>query len=290
MIRVEPNGTATPNHRTDRHLPGTSWKGFTLREARAPSSGELPEGFLLSHVLVLQRNGPATGEISIAGQPWMKRDRARPLQLYPALMPYELRWSGPADVVVVDLEPDFVRTVRGPETDGAPDLGEWWSTDDSFLVNAVLALAQDAREGRPAGPLCGEMIGAALVAYLLRNRATPLWKPHARSGLSPHVLRRVVEYIHENLENDLSTQSLAALAGVGIDQFLRLFKRSTQLTPHRYVLKARTERARVLLADPKLPIHEIAYRTGFADQSHFSKLFRQMTGMSPRAFRLAVRR
>jgi len=67
--------------------------------------------------------------------------------------------------------------------------------------------------------------------------------------------------------------------------FLRLFKQQTGFSPHQYVLHKRVERAQWLLNDPQRTINEVALQTGFSDQSHFSALFRRVTGVSPRAYR-----
>lgn len=63
------------------------------------------------------------------------------------------------------------------------------------------------------------------------------------------------------------------------------FKQSTGLTPHQYVIARRLNRAQVLLATTDLTILEICFRVGFKSQSHFTRLFRKLTGITPRAYR-----
>lgn len=98
-------------------------------------------------------------------------------------------------------------------------------------------------------------------------------------------LHRVLDHVAGHLDSPPSLQSLAELAGMDLYRFVRGFKQSTGLSPHRYVLNARIEFAKELLRDRSLAITDVALRTGFATPSHFSVMFRRATKMAPRAFR-----
>lgn len=102
------------------------------------------------------------------------------------------------------------------------------------------------------------------------------------------MLRRVLEYIGDNLATNLSLRELASSVQMDAFVFVRRFKQSTGLPPHQYLLRERIERAKSPLTDPKLPIAEIALRSGFASQSHFATAFRRISNLSPRAYRNAV--
>jgi AraC family transcriptional regulator len=67
--------------------------------------------------------------------------------------------------------------------------------------------------------------------------------------------------------------------------FIELFKQSMGMTPHQYVIQQRIKRAQDLLSDRTLAISEISLACGFANQSHFTRLFRTLTGMTPKAYR-----
>ncbi|HKQ40341.1 MAG TPA: helix-turn-helix transcriptional regulator, partial [Verrucomicrobiae bacterium] len=83
--------------------------------------------------------------------------------------------------------------------------------------------------------------------------------------------------------------SLAGAAGLSPFHFARLFKRSTGLSPHQYVLRCRVERARGLLMRSKASIAEVAVEVGFCDQSHLAAHFKRVYGVSPKAFLQQVR-
>jgi AraC-like DNA-binding protein len=111
----------------------------------------------------------------------------------------------------------------------------------------------------------------------------------ARGGLSPSTLRRVRTHIDANLEADIDLKILARKAGLSRWYFARAFKQSVGMTAHCYLMQRRIARARELLAETDVPLAEIALETGFADQSHFSRRFREHLSISPSSFRRANR-
>jgi len=97
----------------------------------------------------------------------------------------------------------------------------------------------------------------------------------------------VIDYVAENLGGPISLDNLAAVTGVGASRLHAQFKRAVGLPLHQFVIQQRVKRARELLSASKLSVAEIAYRTGFSDQSHLTRVLRRHTGLTPRAFRQA---
>src|SRR5713226_4121951 len=102
-------------------------------------------------------------------------------------------------------------------------------------------------------------------------------------------LRRVTEYIQQNLDKDLRLAELAALVYMSPYHFARLFKGSTGVPPHRFVVRQRIARARGVLATPELSIAQISRMVGFRTPSHFTTVFRRALGITPGAYRTAAR-
>ncbi len=98
-------------------------------------------------------------------------------------------------------------------------------------------------------------------------------------------LRRVTEYIQLNLDKDLTLAELAAVVYMSPYHFARLFKYSTGVPPHRFVVRQRIAHARACLATPELSIAQISLRVGFRTPSHFATVFRRVTGVTPRGYR-----
>ena len=100
-------------------------------------------------------------------------------------------------------------------------------------------------------------------------------------------LRRVTAYIDENLQRELRLAELSAVVHMSPYHFARLFKRSTGVPPHRFVVRRRIDEARALLATQTVAIAEIAWSVGFRTPSHFTTTFRRITGMTPTEYRSA---
>jgi transcriptional regulator GlxA family with amidase domain len=113
--------------------------------------------------------------------------------------------------------------------------------------------------------------------------------PRIRGGLPPRALRRVREYIENHLEETISIEALARIVGLSMYHFARAFKQSEGLTPHDYLLRRRVRRAQELLASTDLPLSEIALASGFSDQSHCARRFREHVGITPSSYRWSMR-
>jgi AraC family transcriptional regulator len=98
-------------------------------------------------------------------------------------------------------------------------------------------------------------------------------------------VRRVTEYIEQNLDKQLRLAELAALVCMSPFHFARLFKGSTGEPPHRFVIQQRIARAGAFLAQPELSIAEISRRVGFRTPSHFTTVFRRISGVTPSGYR-----
>ena len=119
--------------------------------------------------------------------------------------------------------------------------------------------------------------------------ALPRLRPQIRGGLSPQALRRVREYVETHLEDNISLQELAGMAGLSTSHFGRAFKQSEGVSPHRYLLLCRVRHASGLLLETELALSEIAIASGFADQSHFCRQFNKLVGTTPSTYRWSMR-
>lgn len=111
----------------------------------------------------------------------------------------------------------------------------------------------------------------------------------ARGGLPPGVMRRLNEYVDTYLDESVDLEALARVAGLSIFHFARAFKQTAGITPHRYLTQKRVQRAQRMLAYSDLSLSQIAFATGFSDQSHLARHFRRLVGSSPGEYRRAQR-
>lgn len=103
--------------------------------------------------------------------------------------------------------------------------------------------------------------------------------------MSDRQLRRVTDYINENLAQDLQLADLSELLEMSQFHFSRLFKQSMAMSPHQYLIQQRLERAKQLLKATNKSVMDIALQCGFSSHSHLGKLFRQHVGVSPKIYR-----
>jgi AraC family transcriptional regulator len=157
---------------------------------------------------------------------------------------------------------------------------------DPLLHHMALVLQATVEAEGVAGGLYAEALANALAVHLLRRYAIGrhLDQP-CHGGLTVSKLHRTTAYILAHLEHKLSLTELAAVAQISSAHFARLFKCATGQTPHQYVITCRMGRAQHLLTETTLPLHEIGARVGYADQSHFTALFRQYVATTPKAHR-----
>jgi len=131
------------------------------------------------------------------------------------------------------------------------------------------------------------LVEQALV-HILRSYATPKLSEElelSRVGLVDRRIRRSVELMHTQLDQDLTLKALAAASYLSPFHFARLFKKLTGSSPHNYLAGVRATRAQLLLAETDLSVTEIGARVGYLSGSHFTKAFRTATGATPREFR-----
>lgn len=190
-----------------------------------------------------------------------------------------LRGVGEATVVYFGNEKRIPRWLH------APALREPLTLVD----NVIVALAQQLISVRDDGPAdAGHAIalGNALLAQLRHVLAQPAHRGAPRGSRSGLLLAHIAtQHVHQHLDDDLSVAALARKCGLGVTHFSNTFRRATGVTPHRYVRKARIERACELLRTTSLTIREVAEAVGFSGQSHFCTAFAREQGITPSKYR-----
>ena len=101
-------------------------------------------------------------------------------------------------------------------------------------------------------------------------------------------MRRVCDYIDAHLSDNIELAELSQIAGLSIFHFARQFKHSEGTTPHHYLVSRRIARAKELLAGTNLSVSEVAFAAGFVDQSHLTRHYRQILGITPGQFRRSL--
>jgi AraC family transcriptional regulator len=152
---------------------------------------------------------------------------------------------------------------------------------DQFLVEMAKSLYRETKT-HADNRLFMESIATVTATHIVRrytgtNENLPLY----RGGLGPVREKRIRSYIAEHLNEELSLEQLARIADISPNYLISLFRQSTGMTPHKYIIQQRLEAARELLAQSGLSLLEVAQQCGFQDQSQFTTTFRRQFGVTP---------
>jgi AraC family transcriptional regulator len=260
------------------------WRGIDLIYCREPA-GEVPEHFFQQcHLLCIETiHRPCAASKWMDGQlqdkPIVKGD----VFIVPERVRYKERWEGEIEFISLLLDSAFVEQIAQDSTHfSTVELLPLFPQPDPLIYQMGLTL-KTALETKVITRLYAETLAAALAAHLLQYySAQKVVLGDYSGGLSKPTLKRIVQYIHAHLEQDLSLTELATQAQMSCHHFARLFKRATGVSPHQYVIRCRVEQARQLILREELTIAEIAHQLGFANQSHLSRHFKRLVGVSPK--------
>ena len=162
---------------------------------------------------------------------------------------------------------------------------------DQKLANVFGEIVAELTSEKPGQEIVMNALVEQLMVHLLRSYAQPRRSDElelSRVGLVDRRIRRSVELMHTQLDQDLTLKALAAESYLSPFHFARLFKKLTGSTPHNYLAGIRAARAQLLLAETELSVTQIGARVGYLSASHFTKAFRLATGTTPREFRKAL--
>lgn len=174
-----------------------------------------------------------------------------------------------------NLSPSLVRSVQY--------LG---GLQDDFIRQLGKSVLTELQHETATSRIFAETISSTLAARLIHGYAdVRFFDTAAPYRLDNARLRRVLDYIDQHLEKDFTIAALADLAHLSVFHFARMFTAAIGIPPHRYVSQRRLEAAMGMLAAGKLPLAEIAYRSGFSSQASFTRAFRRATGIPPGEYR-----
>jgi AraC family transcriptional regulator len=179
-----------------------------------------------------------------------------------------------------------VREMYGCEPSKSPLLPRF-AILDPLLEQLAIAIATALRDGTAEDGIYVDTLAHMIAVHLARQHSL---RSRASQNLTGNTIggsrmKRLVEFVEQNLDRDLSLEAMAQEVGISALYLPRAFKAAIGQSPHKYVLSRRIERARELLRNTDLPIVEVALSSGFSSQSHLSNWFVRTVGISPAAYR-----
>jgi AraC family transcriptional regulator len=265
------------------------WPGLRVHRVRVMPGRMLEHTNDCCHEInVSISGGLQTEKISGSGRHIKTKGGKGNLCITPAGQAVSAVWEKPLDNMGMMLDTAFVdRTAAENGLAEGFEFAEIYKPGTDPLIQQLgLQLLAEADSPSPAGRLYADSLIQTLTLHLLTNYGTSRpSKRTATGGLSGFKLRRVKEFIDENLDADLSLAEIASVADLSQFHFARAFRKSTGMTPQQFLMQQRIERAKELLRRDELPIVEVSLRTGFKNQSHFTSLFRKFTSITPKMWR-----
>jgi AraC family transcriptional regulator len=200
---------------------------------------------------------------------------------------HNIRWGERISVLSVRI-PDsaLMEAARERLTERSLEIVPKHVVTDDRLTHLLLALDAERARGYSSGKLFVDCIESALANILLTSFNT--FAPRSisgKGGMAPHVLRRVIDFMHANMDKQIGLKDLADCAGLSLSHFSFQFRASTNQSPHQYMLRLRVERSKELLTDSRLSVLDVGLEVGFRNQRHFATVFRNSVGVPPSVYR-----
>lgn len=160
-----------------------------------------------------------------------------------------------------------------------------YGSPDETLLHLGLALVPAFKEPTKANRLFIDQVFLAASTYLISKHSAQQPLVSVRGGLTPWQAKTTMEFLAANIRSNVSLADLANLCDLSPPQFARLFKRSTGTSPYRWFIERRLALSKLMLKSTNDDLAEIALACGFADQSHFTRTFSRIVGLSPASWR-----
>ncbi len=265
------------------------WENLSIIYDRQPPI-ELPKISVKQHcigILTDMPSSPVHTERQIDGHLVQEKNFQGDFVIIPANITHKAAWDQQGWAVMIAISPTlFAQTIYEVVDPDSIELLPQFATADSFVYQIGVALKSALIRKSPSSRLYCDALVNALILHLLENYSVKSLKSskYLVGKLPQYKLKSVFEYIDTHLDGDLSLKELGNLVQMSPHYFSQLFRETTGITPHQYVIRCRINRAKELLKQGKLPIAQIAKQVGFVDQSHLHRYFKRLVGVTPKTF------
>ena len=246
---------------------------------------------LENHCIIIQLGPSVDATAEIGDQSFEQKLEPGAITIVPAGM--SIDWcqldDEPSEALHLYLDPQFLRTtaesidVDYSQISIAPQFG----IRDEHIHHIGMSLHHELKDANVVGRLYADSLAKVLAMQLVRRYSYLKGLQTSRGGMAPRKLRKAIEFINNNLDEEqaVAIHAVADEVQMSSSHFSRVFKQSMGVSPNVYMTEQRIERAKKLLSETDFRIADIALRTGFASQSHFTSTFRKLVWTTPKAFR-----
>jgi AraC family transcriptional regulator len=283
-----------PDNRIHAASDGLGWYSlFASAQREAPY--EASHRAVHDHLMILHLDGPvAVCRRDHGKSPQQRIVRPGGLSVVPGDTDFSARLEGALESLHLYLRDAVLREVAAEFVGGDPaqiELVPCLGDHDPLLEQLALGVREALTAPDPASVVYADQLARALGARLLRAHSNRIPQPAGapRGGLTRNQLARAIEFMDANLAERLGLDDIAGAVGLSPAHFIRQFRLSTGMPPHKYLVRLRLERAKRLLRETDCSIAQVAFDCGFSHQEHMTRFFGQFAGTTPAVFRRAAR-
>jgi AraC family transcriptional regulator len=258
------------------------WHNILLEHHRQPA-WEIPEHCNPQHTVIIHHAKTQVERI-LNGHRQIEQIVEGNIAIVPAETLHQSRWNQESEVTLLMLEPSYFAQIAYESMERTHvELVGHFAKPDPLVYQIGLALKTQLETNAVNNRLYVESAITLLSTHLLQNYSSCNDELRSYSeGLSKRKLHQAIAYMHDRLSENISLAKIAQEIDMSQYHFCRLFKQSTGLSPHQYLIRQRVERAIKLLHQNKLSISEVALAVGFCDQSRLNRYLKRLTGLTPK--------
>lgn len=237
------------------------------------------------HRLGIHFGPPVNADCYCDGRRMRRVQKSGDIDIVPAGADGSWEDDGDCRILQLSIHPGLLQKVAEDlgRDSGKIELLPRLQVHDTRIEAIGWAIKADLEADTPSDPLYVDLLANALAVRLIET-ANDGFLPSPSVGeprFSARQLRALTEFIEENLDRKLLLADLAMAAGVSGTRLKTLFRNSTGVSVHQYVIRRRVDYARTLLTTTAMPASEVAVAAGFSHQSHMAATMRRILGETP---------
>lgn len=259
--------------------------GFSLEHHRQPA-WEIPEHSVSNHKIVIHL-ASVTIEQEIDRQLRLIKVYPGDICILPANTLHKCRWIDSTEFLTISVESKLINNIANRlNTAENIEILPIFAQKEPLIQQIGLSLLAELQSQESLDSFYVNSLVDILIMRLLKGYGRKIPKNFELvEGLNAFKLKQALDYINDNLDRELRLADIALSLRMSPFYFARSFKQSMGIPPYQYLTQRRIDRAKLLLSNSSLSILEIVQSIGFRTQSHFTRVFREYTGTTPKQYR-----